>query len=680
MTNPLLTPFRLPPFSAIHPNNIIPAIQYVLEDCRTTIERIVAQPESFTWDNLCQPIADAEDRLSRIWSPIRHLNSVNNSLALRTAYEQALQLLSEYSTWVGQHEKLYQAYRNLKEGITFSQLSSLQRKAIDNTLRDFKLSGIGLSDNKQQRYSKIIARLSELSSIYSNNVLDATIGWNKLITDRTILRGLPASALAQAQVMAKAKGETGWLITLDMPSYLSVITYADNSALREEIYYAFVTRASDQGPNAGRWDNSQVMVETLALRHELAQLLGFKTYADQSLVTKMAASPKKVISFLNDLVKRARPQAEQELMQLYTFTKQHYAIDHLEVWDIPYYSEKQKQCLFLINDEQLRPYFPEQQVVKGLFEVMKRIFGITAQERKNLDAWHTDVRFFDLFDTNNELRGSFYLDLYTRKNKREGAWMDECINSLRKADGSLQKPVAYLTCNFNRPINNQPALLTHNEVTTLFHEFGHGLHHILTQIDIAGISGINGVPWDAVELPSQLMENWCWESEALTFISKHYQTGKSLPQEMLDQLLAAKHYQTALFILRQLELALFDFLMHLNYSPENKEQVLLTLSEVKQKVAVISSPNWNRFPHTFSHIFSGCYAAGYYSYLWSEVLSADAYSRFEEEGIFNAEIGQSFLKNILSRGGSEDPIVLFKRFRGRKPTLDAMLRLYNIQG
>ncbi|ASM18927.1 MULTISPECIES: oligopeptidase A [Serratia] len=680
MTNPLLTPFSLPPFSAIRPEDIVPAVQSALADCRAAVERVVAQPGPFTWDNLCQPLAESDDRLSRIWSPIGHLNSVKNSPELRAAYEQALPLLSEYGTWVGQHEGLYQAYRSLKEGAAFEALSVPQRKAVDNALRDFELSGIGLSADKQQRYGEIVARLSELGSTYSNNVLDATMGWSKLITDEAELSGLPESALAQAQAMAQAKEQDGWLLTLDMPSYLPVLTYADNRALREEMYRAFATRASDQGPNAGKWDNSEVMAETLALRHELAQLLGFATYADKSLATKMAESPEQVIGFLSDLAKRARPQAEQELAQLRAFAKQHYGVDELDAWDITYYGEKQKQHLFSISDEQLRPYFPEQRVVEGLFEVVKRIYGITAKERKDVETWHPDVRFFDLFDADGELRGSFYLDLYARENKRGGAWMDDCVGSLRKADGTLQKPVAYLTCNFNRPLGDQPALFTHNEVTTLFHEFGHGLHHMLTQIDTAGVSGINGVPWDAVELPSQFMENWCWEPEALAFISGHYQSGEPLPKAMLDKLLAAKNYQAALFILRQLEFGLFDFRMHFEYSPEKGAQILPTLAEVKKMVAVVPSPSWGRFPHAFSHIFAGGYAAGYYSYLWAEVLSADAYSRFEEEGIFNAETGKSFLDNILSRGGSEEPMALFKRFRGREPQLDAMLRHYGIKG
>ncbi|GKW12843.1 oligopeptidase A [Pectobacterium sp. IFB5596] len=680
MTNPLLTSFTLPPFSSIKTEDIVPAVKDALDECRKTVERVVAQAGPFTWDNLCQTLADSDDRLSRIFSPISHLNAVKNSPELRGAYEQCLPLLSEHSTWVGQHAGLYQAYRSLRDGEHYTTLSVAQKKSVDNALRDFELSGIGLSPEKQKRYGEISARLSELGSQYSNNVLDATMGWSKLITDVTELDGMPESALAAAKAQAEAKEQEGWLLTLDIPSYLPVMTYCTNQALREEMYCAFGTRASDQGPNAGKWDNSEIMAEALALRHELAQLLGFDSYAHKSLATKMAENPQQVLDFLTDLAKRARPQAEEELAQLRAFAKEHYGVDELQAWDITYYSEQQKQHLYSISDEQLRPYFPENRAVNGLFEVVKRIYGITAKERKDVDVWHPDVRFFDLFDESGELRGSFYLDLYAREHKRGGAWMDDCAGKLRKGNGELQKPVAYLVCNFNRPVNGKPALFTHDEVTTLFHEFGHGLHHMLTQIDTAGVAGINGVPWDAVELPSQFMENWCWEPEALAFISGHHETGEPLPQELLDKMLAAKNYQAALFILRQLEFGLFDFRLHAEFDPAKGAQILPTLAEIKAQVAVVPSPSWGRFPHAFSHIFAGGYAAGYYSYLWADVLAADAYSRFEQEGIFNRETGQSFLDNILTRGGSEEPMELFKRFRGREPQLDAMLAHYGIKG
>lgn len=678
MTNPLLTSFTLPPFSAIKPEHVVPAVTHALENCRAAVEAAVAQGAPWTWENLVQPLAEVDDQLGRLFSPISHLNSVKNSPELREAYEQTLPLLSEYSTWVGQHEGLYQAYRNLKEH-SYEALNLAQKKAVDNALRDFELSGIGLSKEKQKRYGEIAARLSELGSRYSNNVLDATMGWSKLITDESELSGLPESALAAAKAQAEAKEQQGWLLTLDIPSYLPVMTYCDNQALREEMYRAYSTRASDQGPNAGKWDNSDVMAEELALRHELAQLLGFASFADKSLATKMAENVEQVTGFLTDLAHRARPQAEKELSQLRAFAKREHGIDELQPWDLTYYGEKQKQYLYAISDEQLRPYFPEERAVNGLFEVVKRIYGITAKERKDVDVYHPDVRFFDLFDENGELRGSFYLDLYAREHKRGGAWMDDCVGQMRKADDSLQKPVAYLTCNFNRPLGGKPALFTHDEVTTLFHEFGHGLHHMLTCIETPGVSGINGVPWDAVELPSQFMENWCWEPEALAFISGHYETGEPLPQALLDKMLAAKNYQAALFILRQLEFGLFDFRLHAEFDPAKGVNILEMLREVKKLVAVVPSPSWGRFPHAFSHIFAGGYAAGYYSYLWADVLAADAYSRFEEEGIFNRETGQSFLDNILTRGGSEEPMELFKRFRGREPQLDAMLDHYGIQ-
>ncbi|MBS6034226.1 MAG: oligopeptidase A [Pantoea sp.] len=680
MTNPLLTSFTLPPFSAIQPEHVVPAVTEVLNDCRAMVEKVVAQGAPYSWDNLVQPLAESDDRLSRIFSPVSHLNSVKNSPELREAYEQTLPLLSEYSTWVGQHEGLYQAYRNLKEGDQYAALDLAQKKAVDNALRDFELSGIGLAKDKQQRYGEIASRLSELGSAYSNNVLDATMGWSKLITDENDLAGMPESAMAAAKAQAEAKGQEGWLLTLDIPSYLPVMTYCDNAALREEMYRAYATRASDQGPNAGKWDNGPIMAEELALRHELAQLLGFDSYADKSLATKMAQSPSQVIDFLNDLAERARPQGEKELEQLRAFAQKEHGVTELNPWDLTYYGEKQKQHLYTISDEQLRPYFPESRAVAGLFEVVKRIYGITAKQRTDVEVYHPDVKFFDLFDETGELRGSFYLDLYAREHKRGGAWMDDCVGQMRKADGSLQKPVAYLTCNFNRPVQGKPALFTHDEVITLFHEFGHGLHHMLTRIEVPGVSGISGVPWDAVELPSQFMENWCWEPDALAFISGHYETGEPLPKALLDKMLAAKNYQAALFILRQLEFGLFDFRLHTEFDPAKGARILETLREVKSRVAVVPSPEWGRFPHAFSHIFAGGYAAGYYSYLWADVLAADAYSRFEEEGIFNRETGQSFLDNILTRGGSEEPMELFKRFRGREPQLDAMLEHYGIQG
>ncbi|WP_308665518.1 oligopeptidase A [uncultured Aggregatibacter sp.] len=673
MTNPLLTPTALPAFSKIEPQYIESAIKQLIQENRETVERVVNQPH-FTWENFILPLTEAGDRLNKVWSPISHLNSVKNSPELREAYQACLPLLAEYSTWVGQHQGLYEAYLQLKNSPEFADYTQAQKKAIENSLRDFKLSGISLPAEKQKRYGEIAARLSELNSQFSNNVLDATMGWEKIVEDVSLLKGLPESALEAAKQSAESKGVTGYRFTLEYPSYIPVMTYCENRELRKEMYRAFATRASDQGPNAGKWDNSAIMQEILTLRVELAKLLDFNTYTELSLATKMAENPQQVLDFLENLATRSKAQGQRELQELKDFCKTYYNLTALELWDLSFYSEKQKQHLYAINDEELRPYFPEDRVLSGLFELIKRIFNIRAVERHGVETWHKDVRFFDLLDEKDEVRGSFYLDLYAREHKRGGAWMDDCIGRRKTIDGSLQKPVAYLTCNFNRPLGDQPALFTHDEVTTLFHEFGHGLHHMLTQIDVADVAGINGVPWDAVELPSQFMENWCWEEEALQFISGHYQTGEPLPKEKLSQLLKAKNFQAAMFVLRQLEFALFDFRLHHTFDPSKQNQVLAMLHEVKSQVAVIPGAEWGRMPHSFSHIFAGGYAAGYYSYLWAEVLSADAYSRFEEEGIFNAQTGQSFLDEILTKGGSEEPMTLFKNFRDREPQLDALLR------
>jgi len=674
MSNPLVNFTDLPPFAALKPEHVKPAVEQAIADCRHTIDQVVADHPQPSWETVIAPIEAIDDRLSRIWSPVSHLNSVLNSDALREAYESCLPLLSEYGTWVGQHKKLFEAYKTIKQSAEFATLSRAQQKTISDSLRDFELSGIGLPAQQQKRYGEISKRMSELSSKFSNNVLDATMGWSKQITEVNQLAGMPESALAAAQAAAEAKGLEGYLLTLDIPSYLPVMTYCDNQALRQEVYQAYVTRASDRGPNAGQWDNSEIIAEQLKLRHEIAQMLGFSTYSEKSLATKMAQTTDQVLGFLNDLASKAKPQGEREVEELRQFAQSEFGVNQLELWDIAYYSEKQKQHLFDISDEELRPYFPEQKVVNGLFEVLNRLFGMQVKERQGVEVWHESVRFFDIFDQQGTLRGSFYLDLYAREHKRGGAWMDECRVRRRTASGELQTPVAYLTCNFNRPVGDKPALFTHDEVTTLFHEFGHGIHHMLTQVEIGAVSGINGVPWDAVELPSQFLENWCWQEEALAFISGHYQTGEPLPKAMLDKMLAAKNFQSAMFILRQLEFGLFDFTLHTTYDPEVGPQVLETLAQVKSKVAVLPSLEWNRFSHSFSHIFAGGYSAGYYSYLWAEVLSADAFSRFEQEGIFNPEAGHSFLTHILEMGGSEEPMELFKRFRGREPQIDALLR------
>lgn len=674
MSNPLLSFTDLPPFSQIKPEHVKPAVEQAIADCRAKIEQVLAGNTEPTWDNVVAPIEEVDDRLSRIWSPISHMNSVVNSDELRDAYESCLPLLSEYGTWVGQHKGLFEAYKSLKASEAFAALTQAQKKTITDSLRDFELSGIGLPADEQHRYGEISKRMSELGSKFSNNVLDATMGWTKHISDEKQLAGMPESALAAAKAAAEAKELDGYLLTLDIPSYLPVMTYCDNQELRKELYEAYVTRASDRGPKAGEWDNTEIINEQLKLRFEIARMLGFNTFSEKSLATKMAENPSQVLGFLNDLASKAKPQGEREVEELRQFAKSEFGVEELNLWDIAYYSEKQKQHLFQISDEELRPYFPEAKAVSGLFEVLKRVFGMSVEERQGVDTWHESVRFFDIFDADNNLRGSFYLDLYAREHKRGGAWMDECRVRRINAQGELQSPVAYLTCNFNRPVGDKPALFTHDEVVTLFHEFGHGIHHMLTQVETGAVSGINGVPWDAVELPSQFLENWCWEEQALAFISGHFETGEPLPKEMLEKMLAAKNFQSAMFILRQLEFGLFDFTLHTEFDPEIGPRVLETLAEVKSKVAVLPSLEWNRFSHSFSHIFAGGYSAGYYSYLWAEVLSSDAFSRFEEEGIFNTETGQSFLNNILEMGGSEEPMELFKRFRGREPQIDALLR------
>ncbi|MDN3615689.1 oligopeptidase A [Vibrio gallaecicus] len=679
MSNPLLTFTDLPPFSKILPEHVKPAVEQVIADCRKKIEQVLEGNTSPTWDNLVAPIDEVDDRLGRIWSPVSHMNSVVNSDELRDAYESCLPILSEYGTWVGQHKGLFEAYKSIKASDEFATLTQAQKKTITDALRDFELSGIGLPADEQYRYGEISKRMSELGSQFSNNVLDATMGWSKHITDVAELAGMPESALAAAKATAESKELEGYLLTLDIPSYLPVMTYCDSQELRRELYEAYVTRASDRGPNAGKWDNSELITEQLKLRHEIARMLGFATYSEKSLSTKMAETSDQVLGFLNNLAVKAKPQGEKEVEELRQFAEKEFGVANLELWDIAYYSEKQKQNLFEISDEELRPYFPEAKAVSGLFEVLSRVFGMSVKERTDVDTWHESVRFFDIFDATDTLRGSFYLDLYAREHKRGGAWMDDCRGRRITESGELQTPVAYLTCNFNKPVGDKPALFTHDEVVTLFHEFGHGIHHMLTQVEAGAVAGINGVPWDAVELPSQFLENWCWEEEALAFISGHFETGEALPKEMLEKMLAAKNFQSAMFILRQLELGLFDFTLHAEYDPEIGARVLETLQDVKAKVAVLPSVEWNRFSHSFGHIFAGGYSAGYYSYLWAEVLSADAFSAFEEEGIFNEATGQRFLNNILEMGGSEEPMELFKRFRGREPQIDAMLRHAGIE-
>lgn len=679
MSNPLLESHTLPPFSQIKPEMIESALDQLLAENRASIEQLQQQDQP-TWDSLVQALSEQEDRLSQMWSPVSHMNSVVNSDELREAYNACLPKLSQYGTEIGQNEALCNSYKALKESAAFAELNTAQQKAITNTLRDFHLSGIDLPAEKKARYGELKQRLSEICNKFAENVMDATQGWHKHITDEAELAGLPDSAKGLLQQLAAQKELDGWVITLDFPSFHPVMTYAEKRELREEIYTAFVTRASDQGPNAGEWDNTPVMDEILELRYELAQLLGFNSYAEFSIETKMATSTDEVLGFLNDLADRSVAQARNEFAELQAYAKDEFGAEDLKAWDVGYYSEKLRQQRYAISQEELRPYFPASKVIAGMFEVVNRLYGITFEEvTDQIDRWHDDAKYF-LVKRDGEQIAGFYLDLYARENKRGGAWMDDCRVRRRKADGELQLPVAYLVCNFSAPVGDQPALLTHDEVTTLFHEFGHGLHHMMTKVEVADVSGINGVAWDAVELPSQFMENFCYEKEGLDLIASHVDSGEGLPQEMLEKLQAAKNFQSAMMMVRQLEFALFDFRLHHEYTPDWDSSVQSILNEVRAQVAVLPPVEFNRFQHSFSHIFAGGYAAGYYSYKWAEVLSADAFSRFEEEGIFNADTGRAFLENILEMGGSKEPAELFKAFRGREPQVDALLRHSGIKG
>jgi oligopeptidase A len=671
--NPLLTPTVLPLFSQIKPEHIEPAISQLLADALAVVDQQLKATSHYTWNNLVEPIEEAEDRLNKAWSPVSHLNSVLNSDELREAYNACLPKLSAYSTEMGQNASLCNAYQMLVNSDEFKTLEPAQQKVLHNALRDFKLSGVDLEADKKLRYKDISQELSKLASLYEENLLDATNAWSKLITDENDLAGLPESAKASAKQAAESQDQQGWMITLHSPSYQAVMTYADDRALRSEHYEAYATRASDRGPQAGQWDNTELMEQILALRYEKAQLLGFNNYAELSLATKMANKADDVIHFLEDLAIKSGPQAHKDLAELRDFASQYCGIDDLQSWDLGYVSEKMRQHYYQLSQEEVKSYFPINRVLPGLFAVVEKLYGLNITEISDFDTWHTDVRFFQIHDENALLRGQFYIDLYARAKKRGGAWMDDCVGRKNKG-GDIQIPVAYLSCNFAAPTLDIPALLTHDDVITLFHEFGHGLQHMLTLVDHLGVSGINGVEWDAVELPSQFMENWCWEQEALALISGHYQTGEVLPDSLFKKMLAAKNFQAGMMMVRQMEFSLFDFRIHKDYKPELGGRIYETLAQIRAQFAVMIPPEFNRFAHSFSHIFAGGYAAGYYSYKWAEVLSSDAFSLFEENGIFDRATGQAFLTQILEQGGSQDAMDLFINFRGREPNIDALLR------
>jgi oligopeptidase A len=675
MTNPLLRDARaqpLPAFDAIQPEHAAAAVEAVLAENRDALKQLLARSEAPTWDTLIEPLEDMSDRLQRAWGPVSHLFGVTSTAAWRAAFNACLPKITEYSLEVSQSEPLYRAYEALSKSPEFASYTPARRKTVTDALRDFRLSGIGLPEDQKARYKAISMRLSELQTKFEENLMDAIQAWSKHVTDESLLAGMTESARSAARAKAEAKQLDGWLLTLDFPSYDAVITYAENRALREEIYAAFATRASDQGPLAGQHDNSPLMTEILDLRREQAQLLGYRNYAELSLATKMADSPDEVEGFLVNLAQRAKPRARAELAELRAYAQRRDQLQDLQPWDTAYYAEKLKQEKLGLAEEELRPYFPLPQVVDGMFALVQRLYGLHIERVENVATWHADVTTYALKDGSGAPVGLFYLDPYARADKRSGAWMDECINRRRTEDG-VQQPVAYLVCNFTPPLPGQPALLTHDEALTLFHEFGHGLHHLLTRVDEAAVAGIHGVAWDAVELPSQFMENWCYDPATLRGFARHWQIGEPLPEETIAKLRASRSFLTGLATLRQLEFGLFDLRLHSDEDGSRSKQVMAQLQQVRDEVAVMLPPAYNRMPCSFGHIFAGGYAAGYYSYKWAEVLSADAYAAFEESG-FAAETGLRFRETILAQGGSREAMELFVEFRGRKPQIDALLR------
>ncbi|PTY37613.1 oligopeptidase A [Saccharospirillum sp. MSK14-1] len=672
MANPLLEQHELPPFAQFQPDQVVPAVETLLQRNRDTIEMLLAQVGEPRWDNLIEPINRSHENFDQAWALFGHLTGVKDSPELRDAYSQALNLLTEYQSWLGQHRGLFEAYQAIAERDDFAELSRAQQAAIEQSLRDFRLAGVDLNDADKKAFADLQAELAQLSQKYSEQLLDATQAWSLHITDENRLAGLPESARATLRQYAEQKGKDGWLVTLEMPAVIPVMTYADDRELRRETYFANVTKASEIGPQGGQFDNGPVMSAILEKRQAAAKLLGFANHAEVSLATKMADSPDGVLAFLRDLADKAVPQAKREFDALKTFARDELGLDDLQPWDVGYASEKLKEQQYSVSQEELKPYFPVPRVINGLFETAHRLFGVSFEPVESFESYHPDVQLYNVLE-NGDVIARVYMDIYAREGKRGGAWMDECR---RRAElgGLLQKPVAYLTCNFTPPVGDKPSLLTHDEVTTLFHEFGHSLHHMLTKIDVAEVSGINGVAWDAVELPSQFLENWCWEPEALAFISGHVDSGEPLPQALLDKMLAAKNFHSAMGTVRQLEFALFDMELHSRTNGFSAADIQSVIDQVRNEVSVVPVVAENRFQNGFGHIFAGGYSAGYYSYKWAEVLSADAFSRFEEEGVFNTDTGRAFRDTILANGGTQPAGDLFKAFRGREPSVDALLR------
>ena len=664
---------NLPEFSKID----LAAIEGTLDTLLADSDKRIAELEQVTqpdWDNFIFELDLVTDEIQRFFSPIRHLNSVMNSEELREVYNACMPKLSAWHTALGQNSALYKHFLAISQRDDFSTLSVARKKSIEDNLRDFRLGGVALEGPEKERYKVISLELSRLATKFQENLLDATKSWQKEIADVSALAGFPQSSLDGARQSAAEKGLEGYLLTLDFPSFHSVMTFADDRELRKEMYLAYMTRASDNGATANPdWDNAGIIETIVSLRTEKARLLGFPNYAEFSIASKMVESPEQVISFIEDLASKAKPSAMQDYQQLCEFANDDHGIESLQAWDVSYFSNKLKKKLFDFSEEDLKPYFPADIAVPGLFEVTGRLFGLSIEKTADADVWHEDVSLYTITDKTGVLRGAFYMDNYARSDKRGGAWMDVCVGRMLKKD-TVQLPVAYLTCNLTPPVGDEPALLTHNELTTLFHEFGHGLHHMLTRVDDSSVAGINGVEWDAVELPSQFLENWCWDREALDLLSGHYKTGEKLPEDLLQKARAAKNYHSGMGTVRQLEFGLFDLRVHLTTDCPDADRIHTILNDVRSELAVYPIPEAVRFQNGFSHIFAGGYAAGYFSYKWAEVLSSDAFSKFEEDGIFNTETGEQFMQCILERGGTRSALELFREFRGREPEIDALLR------
>ena len=668
--NPLLDFSALPRFSQIKPEHVIPAVDQLLAENKALVDTLAAAADAPTWSAFVQPMEDANERLSRAWGPVSHLNSVMNSTELREAYNACLPKITQYYAEMSQNLALFAKFKALKVSAGYMLLNPAQKKIIDNELRGFRLGGAELPEDQKPRFLEIQEALARQSAKFEENLLDATNAFSLLITDAADLAGLPDDVIQAAHEAATRDGNSGWKFTLHAPSYMPIMQYADKRELREQIYRAYVTRASEFG--TPELDNTALIDQIVRLRREDAMMLGFASYAEESLATKMAETPQQVKDFLSELGARAKPYAERDMQELRDFARDELGLSDLQSWDATYASEKLRVARYAFSDQEVKQYFPESKVLPGMFKVVETIYGLDIRPA-HAEAWHRDVKFFDIRDRSGALIGQFYLDLYAREHKRGGAWMDDALTRRRK-DGAIQTPVAYLTCNFSAPVGGRPALFTHDEVNTLFHEFGHGLHHLLTKIEDMGVSGINGVEWDAVELPSQFMENFCWEWDVLKHLTEHVDTKAPLPRALFDKMVAAKNFQSGLQTLRQIEFSLFDIRLHDDFDPASGKTALQLLQEVRAQVAVMQPPDYNRFPNNFSHIFAGGYAAGYYSYKWAEVLSADAYSLFEENGVLSEEVGHRFWSEILGVGGSRPALESFVAFRGREPSMDALLR------